>query len=115
VQSLKGKDSSKVKNVILEFQQEKFAVQSFKSLTEFTLEAEGMLVPYHYVQSIPQEEEPNMEVKMMTVKGVKLPVLTNKVGVPQNTLLTRALPVENESEGEPGDEGAPKKKRKHKE
>jgi hypothetical protein len=29
--------------------------------------------------------------------------------------LTRALPVENESEGEPGDEGAPKKKRKHKE
>lgn len=115
VQSLKGKDSSKVKNVILEFQQEKFAVQSFKSLTEFTLEAEGMLVPYHYVQSIPEEEEPNMEVKMMTVKGVKLPVLTNTVAVPQNTLLTRALAVENESEGEPGDEGAPKKKRKHKE
>ena len=54
-------------------------------------------------------------MKMMTVKGVKLPVLTNTVAVPQNTLLTRALAVENENEGEPGDEGAPKKKRKHKE
>lgn len=98
VQSCKGKVFAKLKGLILEYQQEKFAVQNFKSLTDFHAKAEGMLVPFHYVQSIPLEEDPNMELKTITVKGVKIPVLSNKVPVPENTLLTRPLPEEQEEQ-----------------
>lgn len=116
VQSLKGKDLRKVKNMVLDFQHEKFGLQTFKNINEFDAQAEGMLVPYQFVQYVNDDEDPNMEVKLVNVKGVKIPVLSNCIPIPENTMLTRALLVENDDEKQAAEQAAeqdgPVKKKK---
>ena len=75
-----------------------------------------MLVPYQFVQYVNDDEDPNMEVKLVNVKGVKIPVLSNCIPIPENTMLTRALLVENDDEKQAAEQAAeqdgPVKKKK---
>ena len=104
--------SLKSSTLYLSTSMKKFALQPFKNIAEFELEAEGMLVPYQFVQFVGEEDQPNMEVKVVNFKGVKIPVLTNCTTVPENTMLTRPMEIGHAGAAAPS-EPEPKRRKKH--
>ncbi len=87
---IKAQDLEKVKGCVVQFQGEHFLVSPFKPLAHFDIEADGVLLPYAFVQVSDDRAAINMAGTHVNVKGAKIPVLQNVVSVERQTLLVKA-------------------------
>ena len=102
------KAGKKTNGVVVQYRTEKFSVHPFKACGKFDMQAEGMLVPFYFVQSTDEEQEVNMEIKLVNYQGLQIPALSNPAAMEQHTLLVRAT----DDDGSKSIQGPPAKKQK---
>lgn len=105
---VKPADVPKIKGIHLKYKGFDWTLTPYRSLPADS--KAGYLVAYNWVQTAEEEEEANMTVKWLTIRGLSLPVLQNCVPLSKHDALVRtAITPPEKVEGIP-----PSKKRKTK-
>ena len=87
IQVVKPEDVEKIKGLHLKYKGIDLQVVPYKPLTEFSLQKQGYMVAYNWIQENDDDEKINMVVKWQTIKGLAVPVLQNSVPLNQHDVL----------------------------
>ncbi|CAK9015872.1 Uncharacterized protein SCF082_LOCUS12940, partial [Durusdinium trenchii] len=87
VHMVKPADVPKIKGIHLKYKGFDWTLTPYRSLPAFDDSKAGYLVAYNWVQTAEEEEEANMTVKWLTIRGLSLPVLQNCVPLSKHDAL----------------------------